>query len=578
VNQAIRERIASRLERLYGPVDGGRCLARIGEVVDSFRSRIAQTQDQAQVRDWDESDILLITYGDMVRAKSGESPLRELLRFLSDESLDELLSTVHILPFFPYSSDDGFSVIDYRAVDPALGNWEDIAALRENFRLAFDLVLNHASRESEWFAKYLQAIEPYSRFFVEADPEADLSAVTRPRSLPLLTPFETASGTRHVWTTFSADQVDLNFAEPELLVAMLEVLLDYAARGAQVIRLDAIAFLWKEIGTNCVHLQQTHEVVKLMRDVLEVAAPHVWILSETNVPHQENISYFGDGDEAHLVYQFSLPPLLLDAFTHADATHLRTWLQGLEATAPGTTFLNFTASHDGVGVRPLEGLVPPERVASLVEALRVRGSLVNTRRSADGTDVPYELNITYVDALTPDDPKDTELHARRFLASQAFMLALRGIPALYFHSLVGTRNDIAGVEQSGHARRINRRKFERTELDAQVADPDSLAQRIYCGYRHLLSIRREQPAFHPEAEQRVVDLGSDRLIGFERQAAEVEKSILVATNFSSEPTHLKVDQLEDRLTQYHRDLITGNQFSDDGSLVVAPGQTVWLSR
>ena len=574
MDQAIRNRVAGRLERLYGPEKASEYTAKVNDVAELFRDRIAA----GQARDWDETDVVLITYGDMVQVDRGGSPLRELKRFLTDESLDELLSTVHILPFFPYSSDDGFSVIDYSQVDPALGDWDDIESLRDNFRLAFDLVLNHASAQSQWFKNYLKCIEPYSRFFVEVNPSEDLSAVTRPRSLPLLTPFESETGTRHVWTTFSADQVDLNFAEPELLVAMLRILLDYVARGAQIIRLDAIAFLWKEVGTSCVHLKQTHEIVKLFRDVLEDVAPHVWILSETNVPHEENISYFGDGDEAHLVYQFSLPPLILDAFSHADATYLRAWLNDLEATVPGTTFFNFTASHDGVGVRPLEGLVPPKRIASLVEAMRTRGSLVNTRRREDGTDVPYELNITYVDALTPDDSADTEFHVRRFLATQALMLAVRGIPAIYLHSLVGTRNDTEGVEASGHARRINRRKFDRAELDAQILQPDSLSRHIYTGYRHLLAIRRKQPAFHPEAEQRLVDLGDAALIGFERYSADTDQSILVIANVSHEPICLDLKQNEDLLGEYQRDLITSNEISGDDSLQLAPGQAVWLSR
>ncbi|MCG8585754.1 MAG: alpha-amylase family glycosyl hydrolase, partial [Pirellulales bacterium] len=432
MKQALQQRIAAHLKRLYEPAVADNCLARLVELVNSYRARIGGRES----RKWDQTDIVLITYGDMVRSDGDASPLSELRGFLKDESLDESLSTVHILPFFPYSSDDGFSVIDYHAVNPELGDWPDVARLSEDFRLAFDLVLNHASSKSDWFARYLACEEPYSRFFVEADPEADLTAVTRPRSLPLLTSYETAHGTKYVWTTFSADQVDLNFAEPELLLAMLGVLLDYTARGAQVIRLDAIAFLWKRIGTSCVHLDETHEVVKLMRDVLEAAAPHVWILSETNVPHKENISYFGDGDEAHIVYQFSLPPLLLDAFTHADTTYLCKWLSDLEPAKPGTTFLNFTASHDGVGVRPLEGLVPDDRLESLVAAVKSRGGLVSTRRREDGTDVPYELNIAYVDALAPSEA-DEDLHARRFLSTQAVMLALRGVPALYFHSLVG---------------------------------------------------------------------------------------------------------------------------------------------
>jgi len=120
----------------------------------------------------------------------------------------------------------------------------------------------------------------------------------------------------------------------------------------RIARLDAVAFLWKELGTNCLHLPETHELVKLFRDVCEIVAPRAIILTETNVPHAENVSYFGQGDEAHMVYQFSLPPLLLHAFITGNGQYLTHWASGLEPPPAGCTFFNFTASHDGVGVRP----------------------------------------------------------------------------------------------------------------------------------------------------------------------------------------------------------------------------------
>ena len=565
----MQQRVAERLERLYG-TSAPDCLPKVLACIDRAAIRIPP----AQQRSWDQTDVVLITYGDMVRREEASS-LAALSEFLVEQNLHELISTVHILPFYPHSSDDGFSVIDYQAVDPVLGSWDDVTVLSNKFRLAFDLVLNHISSQSEWFAGFLRGEEPFSRFFHTVNPGADLSAVIRPRSLPLLTAVETREGTRHVWTTFSEDQIDLNFAEPDLLVAMLEVLLDYVARGAQIIRLDAIAFLWKEIGTSCLHLPQTHEVVKLMRDVLTAVAPHVWLLTETNVPHEENISYFGDGDEAQLVYQFSLPPLLLDAFTEGNATPLMGWLRKLEPPPQGTTYLNFTASHDGIGVRALEGIVSEEEVADLVSAVRKRGGLVSTRHCADGTDVPYELNIAFVDALAPDDAGDTEYHARRFLASQAVMLALQGIPAIYFHSLVGSRNDSEGAASSGQPRRINRRKFERQELDAQLASPGSLAARIYQGYRRLLAVRRCQPAFHPDASQTALDTGNPALIGFLRESRDPVQKILVLVNVSHQATHLPVDAWLDH--EGIVDLLGDHVAVDAKHVTLEPGRARWLT-
>jgi sucrose phosphorylase len=520
---------------------------------------------------WDATDAILIAYGDQIHAPD-KSPLACLAEWIDDCHGEELFNTLHILPFCPYSSDDGFSVIDYLQVDPQLGTWQDITALGRRVRLMFDLVLNHASIRSDWFARYVAGEEPYRRFFVEADPAADLSAVVRPRSLPLLTPVETTRGTRHVWTTFSADQVDLNYGEPLLLLRMVEILLEYLARGAQIVRLDAIAFLWKTPGTSCVHLPETHEVVKLFRDVVDAAAPQVWLLTETNVPHRENISYFGDADEARLVYQFPLPPLLLDAFVHGDATYLNRWLAALDPPAAGTTYVNFTASHDGIGVRPLEGLVPEGRVSDLVAAVKRRGGLVSTRALPDG-DAPYELNITYVDALSPAN-LDPQLHSRRFLASQAVMLALQGIPAIYFHSLVGSRNDRAAADASGHARRINRRKFSRVELDHQLADPQSLSGQIAAGYRHLLAIRRQQPAFHPEAAQQWIEMRHPGVVAFLRTSGNEAQRILTLANVSSESVQLDTTPIGGgHLT---RDLIA-QEAVEPGSVTLEPGQARWLA-
>ncbi|QDV78185.1 sugar phosphorylase [Botrimarina mediterranea] len=572
---SLADRVTSltvRLRRIYGD----RADEALRAMEAEFADLSAAPTDEAGPR-WNERDVVLITYADQLRSDEGaQSPLVALREWLVENGLEKVLSTVHLLPFCPYSSDDGFSVIDYLAVDPDSGTWEDIAALGEPFELMFDLVLNHISQHSEWYAAYKRGESPYDRFFIEADPALDYTQVTRPRSLPLLTAVETSRGPRHVWTTFSDDQIDLNYGEPLVLARMLRILVEYAMRGARIVRLDAITYLWKRLGTTCVHLPETHEVVKLMRDVLAAYSPRTLVLTETNVPHVENISYFGqldprtgEADEAHMVYQFSLPPLLLEAFLSGDATALRDWLTNLDPPPPGCTFFNFTASHDGVGVRPLEGLVSDERLAAMVEAVKRRGAIVNTRRQADGSDSPYELCVAYFSALSPET-LDEELHLRRFLSSQAVMLALRGMPAVYFHSLVGTPNDIAGAESSGIARRINRRKYERGELDELLRE-GTLQRRVFEGYRDLLAKRIDEPAFHPDADQRVIQSGS-ALLAFERKQHDAERSVLVAVNVTDDSFDFELPP------PYHssRDLITGDR-SAGGQIVLQGGQCVWLT-
>lgn len=561
LSNTIKETLRKRLENLYGP--------KAVEVLPQIESLIEKYAiTEALAASWDQRDAVLIAYGDQIRSRDA-TPLATLHRFLIQRNLHQLINTVHLLPFFPYSSDDGFSVIDYRKVDPKVGSWGDIEALRIDCSLMFDLVLNHVSSQSDWFRSYLAGQAPFTRFFIECDPTTDLSKVTRPRSLPLLTTVDTKRGPRHVWTTFSADQVDLNFSEPDVLVEMLDVLLLYASRGARIIRLDAIAYLWKEIGTNCIHLPETHEVVKLMRDVLQATIPQVLILTETNVPHVENVSYFGEGDEAQMVYQFSLPPLLLDAFVHSDPTPLRDWLRDLEPPANGTTYFNFTASHDGIGVRPLEGLIAPERLQSLVDHVRDRGGRVSTKANSDGTDSPYELNITYVDAIA-ENGMPAELHADRFLSSQAVMLALQGIPGIYFHSLVGSQNDIEGMELWNHARRINRHKYDLIELE-QALNENPLQRQIYEGYQRLLQIRTRQAAFQPDAKQQVIDTPHPTLLALMRGSDD--DSILCITNFGQESVALDLTTLLEN--RYQVDLISGTEIPDV-NLSIPPGTTMWL--
>jgi sucrose phosphorylase len=558
--------IQNRLERLYP--------GRAQEAAEAIVAAIGRVRlpgpDSASRERWNQRDVVLITYGDQVRSDS-LNPLQTFQRFLADWDLPARINTVHFLPCFPYTSDDGFSVVDYRRVDPDLGTWNDVHAIGADCQVMLDLVLNHISQKSEWFQKYLAGESPYDKYFIEADPEADLSAVTRPRSLPLLSEFETSRGSRWLWTTFSRDQVDLNYAEPALLAEVIGILLEYVAHGARIIRLDAIAYLWKRAGTSCIHLEETHDVVKLMRNVLDQLAPQALLLTETNVPHDENVSYFGNGDEAHMVYQFSLPPLLLDAFLNEDALPLKRWLKDLENPPSGTTYFNFTASHDGIGVRPLEGHVDTNRLQRMVDKIKSQGGAIGTRTQASGEDSPYELNVSYLSALRPENGAKQD-HARRFLTTQAVMLALQGMPAIYFHSLVGTENDLEGMRASGIPRRINRRKFELSELNERLYADGSLSQLVFQGLQALLRIRIAQSAFHPDAQQTYWESHSDHVLSFERECGRTGQLIFVAANFSDGATVVELpESYAERV-----DLLSGERIGPAGTLSLAPAQTVWL--
>lgn len=558
------EKIQSRLKRIYGEQI-------TDELFQKYINLFEKHKRQKFRKDlWDESDVFLITYGDSI-LEEGKKPLETLHKFIK-EKLSKAISIVHILPFFPYSSDDGFSVIDFNQVDPKLGDWEDIQNIASDFRMMADLVVNHISAKSEWMQQFTNDEAPGKDFILTVDEDFDASKVIRPRSSPLLTEFNTKAGPRKAWTTFSDDQIDLNYNNPELLLAMVDILLEYIEQGISIIRLDAIAFLWKRSGTGCLHEEETHEVVKLMRDIFDYCVPGSILLTETNVPHEENISYYGDGDEAHMVYQFALPPLLLHALHTGNAHFLTQWAKTLDEAGKDMTYFNFTASHDGIGVRPLEGLLPDEEKEALFGKMKEFGGRINTRRTVEGKDVPYELNITYYDALKGTKAGEDDHQTQRFITSQMIAMVLQGIPAIYIHSLLGTHNYQEGVAQTGHNRTINRRKWDTTEITKLIDDETTDHAIVFNELTRVLNIRRKQKTLHPSASQQFINLGEEYFVVL-RKNLESSEELLSISNMTDQTTHPDFKAF----TGMYIDIITGKSH-DIKTLELEPYQTMWLQE
>jgi len=486
-----RDRIAAELGELYP--------GRADELLPAFLALASagRAAAAASARELGSGDAILIAYGDMLRAE-GRSPLTLLGDFVRARA--GAFSYLHILPFFPSSSDEGFSVMDYLSVDADLGSWDDVSKIGKDIGLAFDLVLNHSSAKGGWFGAFLEGREPYRRFFATRDPGYDASKVFRPRTHPLFTEFRRADGSSVLaWTTFSADQVDLDFSEPEVLLAMAGIALLYAERGASILRLDAVAFAWKDDGTNCLDRPRVHSMLRLLRALVDEAAPGLKLLSETNLPREINDSYFGRGDEAHLVYNFPLPPLALHAFMSGKADCLASFAARQTAPGPGRAYVNFLSSHDGIGVTPARDLLPPLEFDFLIEEARRRGALVSSRSSSGG-ELPYELNTTFLDAIAESGASDVE-RTRAFLSCHAAMAALAGVPAIWFHSLVGSRNWAEGPAITGSKRSISRRRLDPGKLERELSDPSSMRRAIYEGIVAMLAARAARPAFDPQAPQ-----------------------------------------------------------------------------
>lgn len=525
---------------------------------------------------WDQSNVIMITYGDSLLEEE-QSPLTTLLNF-SQEFLSDTINGIHILPFFPYSSDDGFSIIDYYQVNPSLGNWDQINAIADQFQLMSDLVINHCSSQSEWFQQFRRGESPGNGYFFCANPDDDLSEVIRPRTNDLLQPVETPEGLRYVWCTFSFDQIDLNYTNPHLLREVVKIVKMHLDHGVQIFRLDAIAFIWKVPGTTCLSLPETHEIVRLLRTLIQFVSPKALILTETNIPNRENLAYFGNSNEAHAIYNFSLPPLLVNALLCGSCQHLKTWMMSMPPALHGTTYLNFIASHDGIGLRPAEGLMDEAEIDQMVTMMEQFGGRISMRSLPGGEKRPYEINIALIDAMKGTVDGEDDWQRERFLCAHAIMIALEGIPAIYIHSFLGTNNDQDAVEQTGHNRSINRHRWDYNQLTELLSDEACSHTRVFRGLCHLLQIRRRQPAFHPNATQFTLHLG-DAVFAFWRQSMDRQQSIFALNNVSNAEQVVPLSEINLIGTDSWIDLISGEVYTNlRAELTLQPYQVVWLTN
>ncbi|WP_158780994.1 alpha-amylase family glycosyl hydrolase [Pantoea sp. BAV 3049] len=559
------EIINNLLDKIYDSTFPTECRDRLTEAI--LQTRLAL--DHQRKTHWDEKDVVLISYADQFR--ESETPTLQTFSRFYQQYLQSTFSLVHLLPFFPWSSDDGFSVIDYHRVNAICGEWSDVAELHQHARLMFDFVCNHMSAHSAWFKHFLAQDPGWDDFFISIVPSTDLSAVTRPRTSPLLTPFERADGeTKFIWTTFSADQIDLNFASPTVLLRMVDVLLDYLAKGADYVRLDAVGYMWKTPGTSCIHLEKTHLLVKLFRAIADEVAPGTVIITETNVPHKDNISYLGNGrDEAQMVYQFSLPPLVLHAIHYGSSRALKNWAASLAPGEGTTTWFNFLASHDGIGLNPLRGILPETEIVSLVRDLAIEGALVSYKNNPDGTTSPYEINVTYMDALNRKDDDD-QVRLQRFMLAHALLLAFPGVPAIYVQSILGSRNDSEGVKVAGNNRAINREKYALSEIEAALSDEQTLRHKVFHQLSGLIQLRTRQPAFHPDSPMEVLE-SDNALLVMRRQSEKEHEELLCVYNLSSREIAWTLPE-----AQSCRDIIRNEVIAEGLSLTLPPWGYLWL--
>jgi len=579
INQNINLDILKRLNFIYRSIISEEKTLEYSKKINKLINIYKDKEPKNSTKDyWSENTILLITYADSVNRGLSGKTLNDFGKFYK-QYLEKFINSIHFLPFFPSSGDGGFSVKNHNDVDKAYGTWEDIQSLSKKANIMTDLVLNHSSSKGDWYKNFLDDKNPGKNYFYVVDKNYDCSKVVRPRDHDLLTEIELQNKKKFLWCTFSHDQIDLNFKNPDVLLEFIRLILKLSSYGIKIFRLDAVAFIWKQTGTTCLNLSQTHEIIKLLRDIVDQLDKNLIIVTETNLPKQENLSYFGKNDEAHWIYNFSLPPLIVNTFLFEDSVALTKWSMKMPPAQLGNAYLNFIASHDGIGMRPAEGVLSDKEIKKMLQRLKKNGSKFSMRKLSNNEEKVYEANISLFNALqfTDSDLKG-KFSLKRFIAAHCIILAIEGVPAFYFNSLFATKNDEETFASTGVKRNLNRYKWHYSTLVNLIKTNNTIEKNCYETFKKLISIRKIQPAFHPNATQFTLNLDKN-IFAVWRQSRDRKQSIFALTNVSSKTIKLntnKINLIDDE--QWFDLLSQETKITDDQYIKLMPFQSLWITN
>ena len=572
LTQKDRKNIRSKLVNIYKTIFSKKDINyfenEIIQLINNFNKKNPKKKKSIS-----EKTTLVICYGDSVYSEKKKS-IRVFQSFFQ-KKLKNYFNTIHFLPFYPSSSDSGFAVKDHYKVDNKLGNWLDIKSISKSTNVMADMVINHSSARGLWFKNFLKKKVPGKDYFLTVDNKFNTSRVIRPRDHTLLKKIKIFNQSDYLWRTFSPDQIDLNFRNPSVLIQFIKIMIHLINNGVTIFRLDAIAYLWKENGTKCINLKQTHEIIKLLRNIINLLNIQTTIITETNLPENENLSYFGKNDEANWIYNFSLPPLLIHAFLFENSSYLNKWSKNLPNTKNDNCYLNFIASHDGIGIRPTEGLLNKKTLDNFLNRLKKNGSKFSYRKVQNKAKKVYEANITVFDALKKSDYDiQGKFYLERYISSHAIMISFEGIPAIYFNSIFGTSNDEAKYIITGNNRDVNRYRWNFKNITNKLKNNKSKQNIFYQNICNLLNIRRKQKAFHPNALRINLNFGR-KVYAFKRVSIDKKQTILCITNLSSKIQKTEISQKYLKM----KNLINSKiQIEDRKFLVLRPFETIWLSN
>ncbi len=544
------------------------------QILDDFSEK-SRYEEISEDKKWDESYAVLITYADGVY-KKGEATLVTLRELLS-KYFGSLSKVVHILPFLKSTSDGGFAVSSHKSIDEKFGSWEDLNSISNKHFLMADLVLNHVSSSHPWVQQFIKCQEPGLSNVFSPSQDLDWKNVIRPRSSSLFSQINTEDGQKQVWTTFGPDQVDLNWLNPKMTVEFLNLIITYLSNGIKWLRLDAVGFIWKESGTTCLHLPKAHSIVKILRILLNDLLKDGVLITETNVPQKENLSYLIPEDEADMAYNFPLPPLLLEAIITSRADILNSWICDWPELPETTTLFNFTASHDGVGLRALEGLMNEQRIKDLLINCEKRGGLVSHRRLSNGVDKAYELNISWWSAMEDPGRDSNRFQYERFLLTQLFVMSLKGVPAFYLPALLASENDIKNFSMTGQRRDLNREKFKSENLAAIFKNPESNANKNLRYLRSAMDVRAKLPQFHPQSQMECLSKSRSDIVVIKRGIGS--KAIFTIHNMTENKINYRFMDYEfNKLIKNDlnmQDYLTTNKYNSN-NIELDPFQVIWL--
>ena len=573
LSQIAQKKIKFKLKSIYryhlSEIEISNYCEEIIKIINQFNKRKNKKKKLIS-----EKTSIVICYGDSVFSSSQKHLLKNFQSFFQ-KKLNKFFDTVHFLPFYPSSSDSGFAVKDHYKIDSRLGNWSDITKFSKKNDVMADIVINHSSARGLWFKNFLKGKKPGKDYFLKVNSNFNVSKVIRPRDHQLLKKIDIFKQPEYLWRTFSPDQLDMNFKNPAVLLRFIKIMINLVNHGVTIFRLDAIAYLWKESGTKCINLKETHEIIKLFRLICNLLNVESVIVTETNLPEKENISYFGNADEANWIYNFSLPPLLIYSFLFENSSYLNSWNKKLPQTKKGNSYLNFIASHDGIGMRPVEGIINKNNKDKFLKRLKKNGSKFSYRKVLNKSKKVYEANITIFDALKKSDydPKG-KYFLERFVSAHSIMISFEGVPAIYFNSLFGTSNDEAKYIITGNNRDLNRYRWSHKNISEKLKNLKSKQSIFYKNITNLLEIRRKQKAFHPNGIRSSVNMGK-KIFCFKRQSVDKKQSILCITNLSSKVQSTKINQ---NFLTWKNLLSSNNNHISNKIIKLEPFETVWLSN